>query len=110
MLMFTLILGSSTFPEKISLSQTSQSPQLLVEHHGRNNELFRLLVDSVKDYAIFVLDPEGHVLTWNPGAEAIKGYTRDEIVGHHFSRFYPAEAIESGWPARELALAQKEGR
>jgi PAS domain S-box-containing protein len=73
-------------------------------------ELFRLLIQSVRDYAIFVLDPEGNVLTWNPGAEAMKGYTKDEIVGKHFSKFYPPEAVESGWPQRELALAQKEGR
>jgi PAS domain S-box-containing protein len=73
-------------------------------------DLFRLLVESIREYAIFVLDPEGNVLTWNPGAQAMKGYTRDEIVGQHFSKFYPPEAIESGWPQRELALALKEGR
>jgi PAS domain S-box-containing protein len=73
-------------------------------------ELFRLLVESIKDYAIFVLDPDGNVLTWNPGAQSMKGYTRDEIVGKHFSTFYPPEAIQSGWPQRELALAQQEGR
>ena len=61
-------------------------------------DLFRLLIDSIREYAIFVLDPEGNVLTWNPGAQAMKGYTRDEIVGQHFSKFYPPEAIESGWP------------
>jgi PAS domain S-box-containing protein len=72
--------------------------------------VFRLLVESVKDYAIFVLDPEGHILTWNDGAQAIKGYSKAEIVGQHFSKFYLPEAVESGWPARELALAEKEGR
>jgi len=75
-----------------------------------NNDLFRLLIDTVRDYAIFVLDPEGFVLTWNAGAQAIKGYTHDEIVGQHFSKFYLPEAVQSGWPARELELAQKEGR
>jgi PAS domain S-box-containing protein len=74
------------------------------------SELFRLLVEGVRDYAIFVLDPDGHVLTWNPGAEALKGYRRDEIVGKHFSIFYKPEAVQSGWPDRELLLAQKEGR
>jgi len=73
-------------------------------------DLFRLLVESVRDYAVFVLDPEGRVLTWNPGAQAIKGYTRDEIIGIHFSRFYLPEAVASGWPERELLLAQKDGR
>lgn len=72
--------------------------------------LFRLLVESVQDYAIFVLDPDGHVLTWNLGAQAIKGYSKAEIVGKHFSVFYPDEAVKSGWPLRELALAEKEGR
>lgn len=76
----------------------------------KQNDLFRLLIESVRDYAIFVLDPEGNVLTWNPGAQAMKGYTRDEIVGKHFSKFYLPEAIESRWPQRELLLAQKEGR
>jgi PAS domain S-box-containing protein len=74
------------------------------------NELFRLLVESVRDYAIFVLDPEGRVLTWNDGARAIKGYSKEEIVGQHFSKFYLPEAVQSGWPERELALAKKEGR
>jgi PAS domain S-box-containing protein len=71
---------------------------------------FRLLVDSVRDYAIFLLDPEGHVLTWNAGAQSIKGYAKEEILGKHFSIFYLPEAKQSGWPNRELALAIKEGR
>jgi PAS domain S-box-containing protein len=73
-------------------------------------DVFRLLVEGIGDYAIFVLDPEGHVITWNPGAQNMKGYRREEIVGQHFSKFYPPEAVESGWPARELSLAEKEGR
>ena len=73
-------------------------------------DIYRLLVQSIRDYAVFVLDPEGRVLTWNPGAEAMKGYTRDEIVGQHFSKFYPPDAVQNGWPERELLLAQKEGR
>jgi len=77
---------------------------------GQSAELFRLLVESVGDYAIFVLDPEGRVLTWNEGAKALKGYSREEIVGQHFSKFYPPEAVQSGWPTRELTLAAKEGR
>jgi PAS domain S-box-containing protein len=73
-------------------------------------DVYRALVESVRDYAIFVLDPEGRVLTWNLGAQALKGYAKEEIVGKHFSTFYPAEAIASGWPERELELAEKEGR
>lgn len=79
-------------------------------HLQQSNEIFRLLVDSVKDYAIFLLDPTGKVATWNQGAERIKGYTAKEIIGQHFSRFYPREAIESKWPERELQIASKEGR
>ena len=76
----------------------------------QSDELFRLLVESVKDYAIFLLDPNGRVMTWNQGAERIKGYKANEIIGQHFSRFYPQEAIESKWPERELEIAGKEGR
>jgi PAS domain S-box-containing protein len=70
----------------------------------------RLLVDSVIDYALFMLDPSGHVATWNPGAQKIKGYTAEEIIGQHFSRFYPAEDIAAGKPARELEIAREVGR
>ena len=75
-----------------------------------DDEVFRLLVESVRDYAIFLLDPEGRVATWNEGAERIKGYKADEIIGQHFSRFYPQEARDSKWPDRELAMAAREGR
>ena len=78
--------------------------------HQQADEVFRLLVDGVKDYAIFLLTPEGKVATWNQGAARIKGYAAKEIIGRHFSCFYPGEAIESGWPDRELELATKEGR
>ena len=74
------------------------------------DDLFRQLVDSVKDYAIFLLDCEGKVQTWNPGAERIKGYKAQEIIGQHFSCFYPREARETRWPDRELEIASKEGR
>jgi PAS domain S-box-containing protein len=71
---------------------------------------FRLLVESVIDYGIFMLDPEGNVASWNNGAQRIKGWTADEIIGKHFSVFYPKEAVDSGWPAHELAIAKREGR
>jgi PAS domain S-box-containing protein len=71
---------------------------------------FRLLVDQVKDYAIFMLDPSGNVRSWNRGAERIKGYSADEILGTHFSRFYPEEDVRAGKPERELAVAAAEGR
>jgi PAS domain S-box-containing protein len=72
--------------------------------------LYRLLVQSVRDYAIFALDSEGRVASWNEGAQRIKGYSADEIVGRHFSTFYPAEDIAAGKPAWELEVAGREGR
>jgi PAS domain S-box-containing protein len=73
-------------------------------------ERFRLLVDSVRDYAIYLLDAEGHVATWNTGAQLFKGYTAEEIIGHHFSVFYTEEDRATGLPARALATAASEGR
>ena len=71
---------------------------------------FRTLVQGVKDYALYMLDPDGRVSNWNTGAEAIKGYTADEIVGQHFSRFYTEEDQAAGEPARALATAIAEGK
>jgi hypothetical protein len=71
---------------------------------------WRLVIESVLDYAIFILDPEGRVATWNPGAQAIKGYTADEIIGQHFSKFYPEAAVAAGKPAWELEVARRDGR
>ena len=76
----------------------------------RTEERFRLLVDAVQDYAIFMLDVQGHVSSWNTGAERIKGYTVSEIIGKHFSVFYPEEDLRAGKPERELVIAAKEGR
>jgi PAS domain S-box-containing protein len=73
-------------------------------------EQLALLVDHVQDYAIFMLDPHGLVATWNRGAERIKGYRADEIIGRHFSAFYTPEAIARDHPAHELDVALREGR
>lgn len=73
-------------------------------------EQLRLLVHGTTEYAIFLLDPQGHIASWNPGAERIKQYRADEIIGQHFSRFYPQEAIDRGWPEHELKVAAAEGR
>jgi len=78
-------------------------------HPRDSEERFRLLVESVRDYAIFMLDPKGNVLTWNPGAERFKGYRSDEIIGSHFSRFYPPEAIAKGVPEDDLRRAAADG-
>ena len=76
----------------------------------QSEERFRLLVASVRDYAIFMLDPQGRVATWNLGAERMKGYRADEIIGQHFSIFYPEEARRVGHPEAELRQALREGR
>jgi PAS domain S-box-containing protein len=76
----------------------------------QSEQTFRLMVSSVKDYAILMLDPSGRIASWNPGAERIKGYTAKEIVGQHFSRFYHPEDVRNGKPDRMLATAVAEGR
>lgn len=73
-------------------------------------ERFQLLIQAVKDYAIYLLDADGHVVSWNPGAERFKGYTADEIIGRHFSTFYTEEDRAADLPARALATAVREGR
>jgi PAS domain S-box-containing protein len=75
-----------------------------------SEQRFRMLVQSVKDYAIFMLDRDGYVTNWNAGAQAIKGYTEKEIVGQHFSRFYREEDRAAGEPARALETALREGK
>jgi PAS domain S-box-containing protein len=77
---------------------------------GESGDLYRLLVDSVQDYAIFALDATGHILTWNAGAQRLKGYTPQEAIGKHFSVFYAPESVRSGFPAFELREAEREGR
>src|SRR5262245_19560015 len=83
------------------------------EHVSRmldTDELYRLLVEQVQDYAIFALDPEGRVRTWNPGAQRSKGYSPDEIIGKSFSVFYTPEAAAHGRPQELLSIAEREGR
>jgi PAS domain S-box-containing protein len=87
------------------LSERRRAEEALRE----SEERFRLMVQSVRDYAIFMLDSTGHITTWNAGAERIKGYTADEIIGKHFSIFYPPEDLENGKPARELEIATRTG-
>jgi formate hydrogenlyase transcriptional activator len=76
----------------------------------RSDEQLRSIIDSVKDYAIFLLDTHGYVATWNPGAERIKGYTADEIIGQHFSIFYPSDDAERKKPDEQLTTARVKGR
>ena len=76
----------------------------------RSEQTFQLLVESIQDYAIFMLDPDGHIASWNAGAERIKGYRANEIIGEHFSIFYPPEDVAQGKPRWELESAEREGR
>ncbi len=80
------------------------------EQLRQSEERFRLLVEVVQDYAIFMLDTGGHIVSWNAGAQRIKGYSADEIIGRHFRTFYPPEVQASGHPERELELALRDGR
>src|SRR5579859_9735 len=81
-----------------------------VLHPLQSERVFRLLVESTRDYAIFLLTPEGRVASWNPGAERIKQYKPDEIIGKHFSIFYPPEDLANGKPEMELRVAADVGR
>lgn len=74
------------------------------------NDKYRLLIESVVDYAIYMLDPDGFVISWNPGAQRFKGYTEQEIIGQHFSRFYAPDDQAAQQPRRALETAQREGR
>ena len=85
-------------------------PEHIEEAPWQSAERFRLMVSCVKDYAILMLDPRGRIVSWNLGAEQIKGYGAEEIIGQHFSRFYTPEDVLSGKPDRELATAAVQGR
>ncbi len=104
-LLISALHGARARAEATTLETLERQEQL-----RSSEERFRLLVDGVEDYAIFMLDPEGRITSWNSGAERIVGYRADEIVGEHFSRFFTPEGIEGGEPARELEIAAREGR
>ena len=90
---------------------THQMERTLADERARRHaaEEFKILVDGVRDYAIFFLDPEGHVMTWNAGAERIKGYRADEIIGQSFVRFYLPQDVIAGVPSRLLRRATEQG-
>lgn len=92
--------------DTVTLDHGGHSYALQAEGAG----LFRLLVESVLDYAIFALTPDGTILTWNEGAQRIKGYEARDIIGRHFSMFYPEEDLKWDKPGMELRVAREEGR
>ena len=93
-----------------SAEKAADNQQVRADRPDEPAELYRLLVASVRDYAIYALDADGQVLTWNAGAENLKGYTASEIIGRHFSVFYPPEDVEAGKPRAELVGAARDGR
>lgn len=93
---------------KVTRDMTEQREAALAAIESERR--FRLLVQGVTDYAIYMLDPDGNVTNWNTGAQKIKGYTEEEILGQHFSRFYTPEDIEAGTPAKALETARQAGR
>jgi two-component system cell cycle sensor histidine kinase/response regulator CckA len=101
-------LGTWDFPRVGSTPQFATPRRL--QALQRAEDRFRLLVDAVQDYAIFMLDPDGIVVSWNSGAERINGYRTEEILGSHFSRFYTAVDLQAGKPELELQVAQSQGR
>jgi PAS domain S-box-containing protein len=116
---FAMCFLESRNPEEADLTLMERAVQMariaiereLVRKALRDSEQrFRLMVEGVKDYAIFMLDLEGRVTTWNDGAERIKGYREEEILGQPFSRFYPPEQVAQGKPEEILALAAATGR
>ena len=105
------IVSPDDAPQTLSVLVRETTPRKEAEIAlKQSEERFRLLVEGVKDYAIYALDTEGRIVSWNSGAERIKGYSRDEVLGKHFSIFYLPEDIAAGKPAKDLEVAAAEGR
>jgi len=105
---YHLLTGELRAREKAE--QTAREAYTSEAARRQGEERFRLFVEAVQDYAIFMLDSEGRVSSWNKGAERLKGYTASEIIGKHFSCFYPEEDVRDGKPEQELKVATREGR
>ena len=109
-----ITLAAASYLNRIDLARQRTDEALNIRKYferilREKEETLRLLISGVKDYAIIMLDSDGRIASWNDGAQRIKGYRPDEIIGQHFSRFYPAEDIADGKPARELKTAIAEG-
>src|SRR3954468_4570308 len=94
-----------------SVMRRASNPKHMSEQNpSETSEIFELMVEQVKDYAIFLLNKEGFILSWNEGARRIKGYEAGEIIGKHFSTFYTRPDLDSKKPEFELRMAQEMGR
>ena len=93
-----------------SSAKVAEAPNSAEEALRDSEEKYRMLLDEIQDYAIFMLDPQGVVVSWNAGAERIKGYKADEIVGHNFSVFFPPEDIKQGMPEKLVRITATNGR
>jgi len=91
------------------MNPSTAPSHLTAEFSTVDDASFRAFIETVSDYGLIMLDPGGRVISWNKGAEIIKGYLAEEIIGKHFSVFYPPEAIERGLPAHELVAADRDG-
>src|ERR1700730_19051366 len=91
-------------------AESTKTPNLAEEALRECEEKYRMLLDEVRDYAIFMLDPQGMIVSWNAGAERIKGYRGEQIIGHNFSCFFPPEDIKQGRPEEVLRMTAANGR
>lgn len=107
----TALIDSSGSPTHIVATGIDVTEHYVAEAElARSREDFRLLVEGVSSYAIYMLDPDGHITSWNTGAERITGYMTHEVVGTHYARFYPIEDAQRGRPSTQLRMAASEGR
>ncbi|MGI9166780.1 MAG: PAS domain-containing protein, partial [Pyrinomonadaceae bacterium] len=105
-----LSLQSAEVKHPVTKTANSTGEDIAKEPPWNSEEKYRMLLDGVQDYAIFMMDPRGHIVSWNAGAERIKGYTAEEILGHNFVCFFPQEEIDAGRPAEILQLTAEAGR
>jgi PAS domain S-box-containing protein len=94
----------------IGILRDTTDQKMLELDMRKSEERYRIMVEGVQEYAIFLIDPTGHIVTWNDGAARIKGYRTSEILGKHFSTFYTSEDLENGKPERELIIAKSTGK
>ncbi|HXA01938.1 MAG TPA: PAS domain S-box protein [Cytophagaceae bacterium] len=103
-----IAVGLNTLSEELEASRNIEKKH--IQRIKESEEQFRMLLEGVKDYAIFIIDTKGYILTWNRGAKEIKGYTGEEIIGKHISVFYTDEEIQHGEPEYNLKMAKETGR